>query len=75
MQWLDAIPKAEHTVQALACLPMPIPDYGITPPAMLEVSYPAADGRAGTKVSGLEAVADPSNTAEAGGLFAGLVLT
>ena len=75
MRWLDAISKAEHTVQALACLPVPIPDYGVTPPTMLEVSYPAADGRAGTKVRRLEVVADPSNAAEAGGLFAGLVLT
>ena len=67
--------QAEHTVQALACLPVPIPDYFVTPPAMLEVSYPAAGGRAGTKVSGLVVAADPSSATEAGGLTGGLVLT
>ena len=72
---MDAIPKAEHTVQALACLPVTIPDCGITFSAMLEVSYPAASGRAGTKVSGLVVAADPSSATEAGGLTGGLVLT
>ena len=42
---------------------------------MLEVSYPAAGGQAGTKVSGLVAATDPSSAAEAGGLTGGLVLT
>ena len=62
-------------MQALACLPVPMPDCVVTPPAMLEVSYPAADGQARTRVSGLVVADGPSSAAEAGGLTGGLVLT
>ena len=58
----------------LACQ-YPYPTVALHPPAMLEVSYPAAGGWAGTKVSGLVVAADPSSATEAGGLTGGLVLT
>ena len=62
-------------MQALDCLPVPMPDCVFTPPAMLEVSYPAADGRVHTRVSGLVVAEGPSSAAEAGELTGGLVLT